>query len=219
MSSTAELFKHYYGAMALVEVITPQGETKVGSAFHLGDGVFATARHVVEGMVQVRLVVEGHHEPEHAADIGRMILSEEADVALILCDGPHPEVAVGLGGHYDDWIVDKDFYLWPVLIMGYPPIPMSDGPRLVAVSGEVNAVVDRYDVRHPHFVVSPLPRGGFSGGPAIVGMDFCLGVINHELMMDETKSGFTAVISVEPLWSLMFENDVVPHHQRWILNL
>ncbi|MGX1118000.1 hypothetical protein RKD37_003363 [Streptomyces ambofaciens] len=34
--------------MAYVEVESPNGDLGIGSAFHVGDGVFLTARHVVE---------------------------------------------------------------------------------------------------------------------------------------------------------------------------
>jgi hypothetical protein len=119
-----------------------------------------------------------------------------------------------LGSHLDDWINDSDFYLAPVLIMGYPPIPFSSSPRLVAVAGEVNAVIDRYDLRHPHFIVSPLPRGGFSGGPAIVDWEFSLGVVSQDLRTDSaSEPGFTAVISVEPLWVLLDVHGIRPDEQ------
>jgi hypothetical protein len=43
------LFERYRGSVAYVEVETPTGDRHLGSAFHIGDGVFVTARHVVEG--------------------------------------------------------------------------------------------------------------------------------------------------------------------------
>jgi hypothetical protein len=35
--------------MAYVVVVKPDGSEAIGSAFHVGEGVFVTARHIVEG--------------------------------------------------------------------------------------------------------------------------------------------------------------------------
>ncbi|MFD3884018.1 S1 family peptidase [Streptomyces microflavus] len=44
-----KLFESYAAAMAYVEVENQGGDLNIGSAFHVGEGVFVTARHVVEG--------------------------------------------------------------------------------------------------------------------------------------------------------------------------
>ena len=44
-----EMFTKYAAALAYVEVESPDGDLGIGSAFHVGEGVFVTARHVVEG--------------------------------------------------------------------------------------------------------------------------------------------------------------------------
>lgn len=207
------LFETYREAMALVEGRNDDGDITVGSAFHLGDGLYATARHVLDDCKVDLLYPEGH-----GAEEGLEILDEwrhrEADVAVFRVDYVAPS-AIALGGHLDDWINDEQFLLADTLVMGYPPVPFADRPVLVAVTGEINAVIDRYDRRHPHFVVSPLPRGGFSGGPAIVSFDFALGVISQELRYEERdREAFTAVISVEPLWDLIIGNKLYPSVQR-----
>jgi hypothetical protein len=71
---------------------------------------------------------------------------------------------IEVGGHLDDWIGDE-FVLSKALLMSFPRVPLARFPVVVAVAGEINAVVDRYDVPHPYFVISSIPRGGFSGGP------------------------------------------------------
>ena len=69
-----------------------------------------------------------------------------------------------LGGHYDDWINDEYWMLSKATAFGYPPIPITKGPVLVAASVEINAVIDTRLDRYVRFVVSGAPRGGFSGG-------------------------------------------------------
>ena len=44
-----ELFRKYSAAMAYVVVAGQDGKEGIGSAFHVGEGVYVTARHVVEG--------------------------------------------------------------------------------------------------------------------------------------------------------------------------
>jgi hypothetical protein len=98
--------------------------------------------------------------------------------------------------------------------MGYPPIPTADRPTLVAVKGEVNAVVDSYlgPAGQPFFVTSPIPRGGFSGGPVISEYDFLLGVQTDSFISADQipELGFAAALTVEPLWGLLFDNEVYP---------
>lgn len=201
----------------MVVVETPEGEA-VGSAFHLGDGYYATACHVVcaDNVTVKGLWPEGVDEQ---FAVRETYPDERHDVAVIRIDHV-PRASIPLGGHLNDWIRDEDFVLWEVLVMGYPPIPKSQRHVLVAVSGEVNAVIDRYD-RHgatPDFVLSPLPRGGFSGGPAIAS-DFVLGVVCQGLLGDPTEPGLTAAVSVEPLVALMMDNGLRPSGQVELLEI
>ena len=51
------LYRKYASAMAYVDILRPNGDRGIGSAFHVGNGVFVTARHVVEGnsVVEVKI--------------------------------------------------------------------------------------------------------------------------------------------------------------------
>jgi len=42
------IFEHIRGCVA-IEVLLPRGEVAIGTGFHVGGGVFLTARHVLEG--------------------------------------------------------------------------------------------------------------------------------------------------------------------------
>lgn len=52
-----KLYAANANAMAYVDVKKSNGDRAVGSAFHIGDGVFVTARHVVEDsrIVEVKI--------------------------------------------------------------------------------------------------------------------------------------------------------------------
>ncbi len=72
-----------------------------------------------------------------------------------------------LGVEWDDF-ADESLVLYDVIVMGYPPISTAF-PTLVTVRAQVNAIIDQYAIggQNPpaHYVLSGIPRGGFSGAP------------------------------------------------------
>jgi hypothetical protein len=119
---------------------------------------------------------------------------------------------IGIGGHLDDWI-DEGLVMMKVVAFGYPPIPTSPRAELVAVSGEVNAIIDPYvGSTHPLFVISPMARGGFSGGPVLTENGWLLGVITSSLLTNHAvpELGYGAALTVEPLWDMIVENNIFP---------
>jgi S1-C subfamily serine protease len=221
----------------MVQVTTrdPNAAIASASAFHIGDGWLLTARHVVEDREIVELTPErhGHIGPLEA---GRVLFHpDEPDVDLALIETNYSAefylsdryTIVGtprewktdhiqIGHHLDDWIGDE-LVMTRVLVMGYPPIPLA-GASLVAASGRVLAVIDRYiGPGHPFFVVSPLPRGGFSGGPVLSEYGFLLGVMTDSLVGIDLPAelGYAAALSVEPIWTLLDAYDLKPGRNTW----
>lgn len=47
--SLRSLYDNFASAVAYIALNKPDGCQAIGSAFHIGDGVFITARHVIEG--------------------------------------------------------------------------------------------------------------------------------------------------------------------------
>lgn len=232
--SHAQLYEKYAGALAYVAVRTSRGTDAIGTAFHVGEGVLLTARHVVEHNDIVEIATTERHripDPEglvtvygqegrfRDAVIGTATLvsgpyfhpDPQVDVAALVVSGVEPKV-VPLGSHLDDWLNDEAFVLSDVVVMGYPPIPFSKRPVLVASKAEVNAVIDRYDAPHAHFIVSAVARGGFSGGPCIVSWDFALGLVTSSLGAE--RMGYMAVVSVEPLLVCLDHHGIMPDVQK-----
>lgn len=232
------LFKKYASAIAYVEVKTPNSDRSIGTAFHVGDGVFITARHVVEGneILSIGTTVSRYvPDPNGLVTIAgeegnfRIIPPSEGaiksgpyyhpnpsiDVAALIVEGLECPT-IPLGGHLDDWINDDEFILWEVVIMGYPPIPFSKEPLLVVARAEINAVVDKYTGGHPHFVISAMARGGFSGGPCMVEGDATMGVITESLIRDNVPNelGYMAVLTVEPIFVCLQHNHIMPSEQK-----
>src|SRR3954471_13048742 len=96
--------------------------------------------------------------------------------------------------------------------MGYPRIPMSDALELVVTTGEVNSVVSKYgNMRHPYFILSPVPRGGFSGAPVIHEGNLLLGVYTESLNEGgkHLENGFAAALTIEPLLVLLDDHKIL----------
>jgi S1-C subfamily serine protease len=82
-SRARELFQKYGAAVAYVEVESTTGERGLGSAFHVGEGVFVTARHVVDGR---RIVAVGTTETAYIPLVG----TEAEQARAFLHSTEHP---------------------------------------------------------------------------------------------------------------------------------
>jgi hypothetical protein len=127
-----------------------------------------------------------------------------------------------LGDHFDDWLGQYDLVLSPTLVLGYPPIPFSNAPVLVASSGEINAFVDKYTGEYPHFVISSMARDGFSGWPVLVGYNVtsdngtaALGVVTKSLTSNEDapEQRSLVVLTIEPIFSWLDAHGMLPKFQ------
>jgi hypothetical protein len=217
--------------MVRITVRTKFGDLSNGSAFHIGDGWLVTAAHVVNDGKIEEIVSEYCSQN---LEIEKIIChsDERVDLAILKTNldlnhyltkttiygslkGFVQTDHIEIGGHLDDWIGDE-LVLSKVLLMGYPPIPFSSGPVLLASEGEVNAVVDKYNGPHPHFVISNMGRGGYSGGPVLSEFGFLLGVLTESLVVNNQSEelGYSTAISVEPLLMLLQENGVYPGKNR-----
>ncbi len=238
--SGRDLFEAFASAVAYIEVRKPNDDVVVGSAFHVGAGVFVTARHVVDGgeILTVANTMEWRVPDPNGITtdgntgvryitvppaVGRVSSGphfhpdEGTDVAAVVVEGLSP-ATIRLGGHLDDWLSDEAFRLWPVLIMGYPRVPLSNKPVLLAARAEVNATVDTDQCSHPHFIVSAIPRSGFAGGPCLFveSEGFALGVVTGAPLDSaaSTELGFTTVLTVEPIWTCLQHHGLVPDEQK-----
>lgn len=232
-----QLFEKYAPAVAYICVELPNGNQSIGSAFHVGDGVFITARHVVDGckILEVANTIN-HRVPDEegsltihgvkgrfrhiSASHGRVVRGplfhpdDQVDIAALVVEGIECP-SIPLGSHLDDWINDEAFSLAEVVVMGYPPVPFSKRPTLIATRAEVNAIIDKYTGGHPHFVISAMARGGFSGGPCLIEWNFALGVVTESLVEGDAsvESGYMAAISIEPVYVCLAHHGILPAEQ------
>jgi hypothetical protein len=239
------LFGQFAAAVAYVAVEKPDGTQSIGTATHVGEGVFVTARHVIDGHAIVEVGSTEHlhvrlpegadsrmrvHDgdevwPAHLVANGSMTLASDVvfhsdpDVDLAAfrvadCDPMTPWIP--LGSHLDDWLGSGDFVLSEVIVMGYPPIPMSRKPYIVAARAEINAQVDYYDTPHVHWILSTMARGGFSGAMVISESGIALGVVGRSVLSGAgpEELGYMSAASVEPIYQLLAEAKMLPIGQQ-----
>lgn len=221
-------FRTYSPCLLSIETQNHSGDFGIGTAFHIGDGYLITARHVVEGRGITAITPARYGEI--SLESIQIIYPDNADIDLALMRSdfnldsymkltnfhnvdPQEKVDhIAIGGHLDDWI-DDGLVMTECVVLGYPPIPLSNRAELVAVSGEVNAVIDPYaGSPHPLFVLSPMARGGFSGGPVLTRNGFLLGVVTSSLVTDNrvAELGYGAALTVEPIWDLLHKHKIYP---------
>lgn len=235
-------FTKYRGAVGFMETLCDGGDPQRGTCFHVGEGVFVTARHVVENRTITEVGFDDDtvnqellSDPKHRRkqNHGRVSIVEgpafhpspECDVACFRVE-PRPRVWLPLGGHLDDYLGQHELVLYRTLVLGYPPIPLVERPTLVASVGEVNSLVDLYiGTKHPHFLISTIARGGFSGSPVLVAYKedhddsgtAVLGLVTQSLTVDEQRpeQGYLAVLTVEPIFTCLERNNMFPLGQGY----
>lgn len=258
-SLIARKLAHQFGAaVAYVAVRTRDGDASIGTAFHIGERVFLTARHVVENNLieEIRIVkpvgvpsrefMPGLPDATYtrwdatvAQVLGRPPLYKQSLEPLAIAEGPffpddhrvdvaafrveavHDAVpTVKLGMHWDDWVYRREWELEQAVLLGYPPIPMSNAPELVAARAEVHTFVVPRHCPFIHFILSATPRGGFSGGPAIMEGGYALGMITSGFVENNAppELGFQAVISIEPIRAFLESVSILPACQDELLH-
>lgn len=236
-SSAKERYAESAGAIAFVSIEDPKtGREGIGTAFHIGNGIFVTARHVVEGNIIKEIATTKFSSvPVGGCAAKDLQINLPGPRRLMLCDGPkYPVdssvdvaffrvedsdvklpnlVMASLDEHYID---DSTHLLEQVLIIGYPPIPYTLMPIQVAAVAEVNAVANLRVSKHAHFIVSAMARGGYSGGPVLDKFGRVIGVVTDSLISNskDTETGFMAALNISSVIaevSNCFEYDFLGH--------
>lgn len=215
-----ETYTRAAGAVAFVTIIDEKGDEGIGSSFHIGQGIFVTARHVIDGVTlkeiattkSARLGEEtgGKTTPPRRLEIveGPYFGPDGLDLAVFRVDlGEAPLPAIAVSQHTDASLCENDFVLSDILVIGYPPIPFTTLPSQVVTLGQINAVVR---VRHSpvlHFIASATARGGFSGGVALDQSGTALALVTESLGQGgmPVETGYMSLLSIEPAVDLAAE--------------
>lgn len=215
-----ETYVRAAGAVAFVTVVDANGDEGIGSAFHIGSGIFVTARHVVDGVTVQEIATtksthlteeaDGRTAPPRRFEIveGPYFGPDDLDVAVFRVDlGATPLPAIAVSQHTDYELGENDLVLSDILIVGYPPIPFTTVPSQVVTLGQINAVVRVRHSRVLQFIASAMARGGFSGGPALDSSGVALALVTESLGKSETpvETGYMSLLSIEPAVDLAAE--------------
>lgn len=217
------------GAVAYVVVETNDGDEAIGTAFHIGDGYFVTAKHVLEGnrILEVSItqrldVITEYHSahlsaatrPRTLKVIGEPQYAEgDVDVAVFRVEEGSEIPAIELSSIDDIYQSEEILLLSPVICVGYPPIPLTTHPFQVAIDAKVNAVTRVRGSNYLTYVVSATSRGGFSGGPVIDETGHAIALVTESLVRDShlVETGFFTCLSISPAASLALKSGWTPH--------
>jgi hypothetical protein len=214
MNRFQDIYRRYRRSVVMLSGLTASGDPSAATAFHIGDGIFVTARHVADELHNRLLHVSGGGvSPYHQVSF----TEPDIDVALLLCDvgllsPEYRQVFIPLPPALND-LIDESQALERVLVMGYPRIPMTANAHIVAATGEIISVVWTMSDQHgPSFVISHLPRGGLSGAPVFDGSGELIGVVVDSLGLAGVpyELGYTAATTVEPILRLLAGANLLP---------
>lgn len=145
-------------SIAYVTIEASDGSQNIGTAFHIGQGYFVTAKHVVENkkIIEVGItqphnkLLEHHSAPLSEGDRPRTLIidlnpvfleSEVDDVAVFRVQDYEGLPSIQLSSVHDMHQSEDLALLTNVLCIGYPPIPLTIHPFQVAVDATISALI------------------------------------------------------------------------------
>jgi len=220
-----QLYNNIKEQLVVIEV-TAGIDIKCGTAFHIGEGLLVTAKHNVREQSFSLKTQEDESIPFN----GELFLSNDSDIAVLktgflprvmwrsiqtgkeLLDEISSPMFISLGAYFASADMAPLYLLSDVFLFGFPPIPMTNKPELVAMRAQVNAFVKTRQNDHNLFILSSTARGGFSGGPVIDKDQNLIGICIEALYRDhqEIEMGFAAAVCIDPLFDLLHTNNLYP---------
>ena len=144
---------------------------EIGSGAFIDKNIIITCKHVYESLEEGRILIEDEENaiytikeilrhPDEKVDLLKIVTNEEFNY--------HPYITSD-----DVRLIDK------VIIFGYPPVPLTSEPFLVANLGEVSSEVDSYLDETDFLILSSITRPGNSGGPVINSYGKLIGIMTQ----------------------------------------
>jgi S1-C subfamily serine protease len=179
-------------------IVEKDGVERIGTGFLVhnhfsgkhfdGNGHIFTARHNVDPADGIRLARFETGTPIEFESRGDWKFHPTLDIAAmqVFSKGAIPIYPMG-----DATILSR------TISLGYPQISTSDGPSLLAHSGELNAVITSYFDQKQYLIVSNNVSPGNSGGPVLNDAGLCVGMVIRSLET-EHEGGITKANAAIP---------------------
>lgn len=230
-------FHEYHSCIAYIETEDQLGNIQIGNCFHIGDGIFLTARNVIENKSIKNIGFDSNIFTNESSQ--KLDYFTENSKRLNIIDGPffHVDIDVDVGcfrldfipnkfiplsRHIDNYLGHSEFLLHRTLLLGHPPMPYTSKPVLAAAIGDINAIVNIFDDKYLHYVVSSTMKMGFCGGPVLVAHNelnkhsetVLLGLVTNILSLNHENNGLLAVLSIEPIYLCLKQANLLPTKQN-----
>jgi S1-C subfamily serine protease len=235
--------------MLKIEVTADNGDVSIGTGFHIGDGYVATARHIASNTnIRViphpfigsrtrsgdDAFDDDEESTEHDLKVAEKFFVDDVSVDLavlktdfdstffmsdkLLMDRKKVD-CFRLKEVWDEYFWDDQALLKKVMVMGYPAIPFSKKPFLVAVRADINAIIGKLSEPHTYLILSSTARGGFSGAPVVNSRGRVIAICTESLIKDEkiVEFGFKSAISIEALNLLLAEKEIFPEKNSGLI--
>lgn len=232
-------FHEYHSCVAYIETKDSLGNINVGNCFHIGDGIFVTARHVIQNKLITNIGFDSNaviYEPKDNSDKNIEIpvkvnivegpfyhFDEDVDIGCFRLDFI-PKLFIPLSLHMDEFLGQSEFLLHRALLLGYPLIPFNSKPILAATLGDISAVVNIFNNKYLHYIVSTTMKSGFSGGPVFVAYNelnkhsetLLLGLVTNTLSLNNeaNANGLIAVLPIELIYHCLKQSNLLPIKQN-----
>jgi V8-like Glu-specific endopeptidase len=159
-------------------VLVRNGDESEGTAFSIGQGLFITNAHVVEGAdnaTQIKLVLNSGEANQRIVSATILKSDEEADLAVLKCDDPNLPPGIDLG--YSTDLVETT----PVTSFGFPfgsdlAVGKNDYPNISVSIGHITAL-RREEGKILRIQLDASLNPGNSGGPVINNAGQVIGVV------------------------------------------
>jgi len=145
--------------------------TNIGSGTFINKHTIITCKHVIDELNKNDLLIEDEDGKKYNVKKYIRHQDENIDLLKIITEEEfnffHHSIST------ETRITEK------VLVFGYPPIPLSSKPFLVANLGEISSIVDNYLDGTDCLILSCITRPGNSGGPIINEFGKLIGIVTQ----------------------------------------